>query len=168
MCPWANKLAITFIEGKSGGAGMNAKPVGTLRSVEKKKGSRRLPPEMERRIAAIVEDEIRAKYRGKSERHIAEAMGLSQPVLNQIRNGEGGIGVHALLALRAYTKRSIDDLLGLDEAPAPVLDRNHKAMEEALLGALQKFHGGGVDSSDGGVPSGEPKRRSRPPTRRRP
>jgi transcriptional regulator with XRE-family HTH domain len=98
------------------------------------RGTRDVPLEMRKSVASAVEAEISARYRGKSERTIAKALGISQPALNKIRRCEGALGVHALLYLREALRVSIDDLLGLAPlAPAPVAASELElAVERAL------------------------------------
>lgn len=56
------------------------------------------------------------------QRAIAERMGISQPALNQIKNNGKSLGLGFAIALRKYfietgRPKSLDDLLGLEEAP---------------------------------------------------
>lgn len=86
----------------------------TIRNVP---GSKGLPPEMAAHVVKVVAEVIARDFTGSdgkpwSERRIAEAMGMPQPVLHTIRNGKG-IGINALLDLRNYTGQSIDAILGL-------------------------------------------------------
>jgi hypothetical protein len=74
--------------------------------------SKTLPPEMSARVVACVESLI-AKYPGKSLRQIAPLVGFEQPQLSAMRKGRG-IGILTLIKLRAATRTSIDDLLGLE------------------------------------------------------
>jgi transcriptional regulator with XRE-family HTH domain len=83
---------------------------------------------MRRSVASALEAEIAARHRGKSERTIAKAFGISQPALNKIRRCEGALGVHALLQLREALRVSIDDLLGL----APLAPRTVAASDLEL------------------------------------
>jgi transcriptional regulator with XRE-family HTH domain len=53
------------------------------------------------------------------QRQICERIGISQPVLHDIEAATGSLGVHALIALRNYLRKPIDELLGLEPLDAP-------------------------------------------------
>lgn len=68
-------------------------------------------------VARVVEQVIRDDFtssdgRPLAERQIAKRLGIAQPVLNQIRNQTGALGINALLKLSEYTGESVDSLLG--------------------------------------------------------
>lgn len=81
-------------------------------------GSKELPPEMRKAVAAEVEALI-ASYPRKSIRQIAELVDIPQGMLSTMRRGKG-IGILALLKLRKVRKKSIDAMLGLVEPPRTV------------------------------------------------
>jgi len=93
---------------------VNAIAVSTICDVGASKG---LPKEMADHVVSVVAEIIERDFTGAdgkpwSERRIAQSIGVPQPVLHTLRKGRG-IGVHALLALRAYTGQSLDAILGL-------------------------------------------------------
>jgi hypothetical protein len=91
-----------------------------------------LPPEMTARVVACVESLI-ARYPGKSLRQIAPLVGFEQPPLSAMRKGRG-IGILTLIKLRAVTKTSIDDLLGLD----PLESERHRRIARLVMSELEK------------------------------
>ena len=75
--------------------------------------SQRLDPVHVRHLAAIVAEIVERDFDGNLTA-AAKRIGISQPHLGQVREGSGkGAGMRTLIALRQYTQRSIDDLLGL-------------------------------------------------------
>lgn len=106
--------------------------------------SKALPSEVLAHVASYVERiiardfPVRANGTKVSERKMAEAMGLTQPVLNDLRHKKGSLGIHAVLALRAYTGDPIDVILGFsapqggDPSPTGRLEELERKLDEVL------------------------------------
>lgn len=61
--------------------------------------------------------------RSTGQRAIIAKIGIKQPVLNDLEAADGGLGVHALIALRNYLGLSLEELLHLEpgmDVPLPV------------------------------------------------
>lgn len=108
---------------------------GTLRDV----GSRTLEHRFVEHFAAIVREIVDRDFRDRPEdatgnqRRAAKHLGISQAQISDfynLRPGKG-VGVSTLLALRRYTSRTLDDLLGLDPLPSEQLVAQIRASIEA-------------------------------------
>lgn len=83
--------------------------------------SRRIPEHAAVRIRDLLAAKLDADFgskgadgrRKRGQRQICEIIGISQPVLADIEAATGSLGVHALIALRQYLRKPIDDLLEL-------------------------------------------------------
>lgn len=106
------------------------------------KASRRVPEHATVRIRDLLKARLDAEFGEKNvdgsrkvgQRQICERIGLSQPVLQDIENGSGSLGVHALIALRNYLETPIDVLLDLPALPPK---KQPPATPEAILAGLE-------------------------------
>lgn len=119
-------------------------------------GNKSLRSDMAAHVKRELDEIIRRDFLDASgkplpERLIEERLGISQSVINTIRNWKEGkkisVGVRALIALRDYSHKSIDALLGL-ELPLAVEQRQKqldaivaKSEELASLLAEAAAHG---------------------------
>jgi hypothetical protein len=90
---------------------------------------------MAKRLAELVATKIAADYpdqAGKkkvSQARIAKDIGTVQPVLSEILAAKGGVGVGALLVLRAWLKMPLDEMLGLPPLPSQLSQAVVEAMD---------------------------------------
>jgi transcriptional regulator with XRE-family HTH domain len=91
----------------------SAGPV-TIAFVGQKRPERVIPESWRNRLAEHVEEWIATQPKGRSERALASVLGISQFTLNKIRNREGPLGLHVLVALRGVLRVPVDSLLGLE------------------------------------------------------
>lgn len=75
-----------------------------------------------------------SKQGRKTERELAPLLGISQASLNEIRNCNGPLGIHVLLALRKALGVPIDTMLGLGvvELAMPPTTELERAIEAAM------------------------------------
>jgi hypothetical protein len=116
--------------------------------------TRRIPEAAAIKIRDLVVAELDSRYGPKNDkgarpvgqRQICDDLDVSQPVLQDIENGTGSLGVHALVAVRNFLRKyTIDDLLGLDPLPAPKpapappnLSEMQRMVRETVLAALDE------------------------------
>jgi transcriptional regulator with XRE-family HTH domain len=112
--------------------------------------SRKIPEAAAIHIRDLLAEELTRRYGPKDDRgarpvgqrKICEDLKLSQPVLQDIENATGSLGVHALIALRSFLGISIDDLLRLEPlrqgtpAEPPNLTDLQRLMREAVRAEL--------------------------------
>lgn len=110
--------------------------------------------------------------RKRGQRQICAKIGITQPVLADIENASGSLGVHALIALRDYLETPIDDLLDLEPLPAkpavtplptqpPPSPLTPEAIEDIVVRAMRR-------AERGESPSTEPAPKKGPPDALRP
>jgi len=92
---------------------------------------------MMKHVGAIVAELVTTKF-GNNQTRAAKALDCSQSHISAMVTGVRGPGLNTLLALRDYTGRSIDDLLGLDTTPGDALVRELRETVEAHLQARLK------------------------------
>lgn len=80
------------------------------------RGSTALPKPLVQRIAQLVALEASRRGVADTERAVAAALKVSQSQWHAIKKGEN-VGVSALIAIREFTGKSIDELLELDDSP---------------------------------------------------
>jgi hypothetical protein len=135
------------LDGQQNSRGLKAIAVGTISRVADK-SSKRLPPDMERAVATFVRELVEREFqpnaagKRKSQREIAEELGISQPILSQALTYDAahpsplGIGINGLLALRDYSGQTIDAILGL-ELPSRAVEA--RAELEKLLDSAEEL-----------------------------
>jgi transcriptional regulator with XRE-family HTH domain len=126
--------------------------------------SRRIPEAAAIHIRDLLVARLTAEYGPKDssgarrvgQRKICEDTGLSQPVLKDVEDGTGSVGVHTLIALRNFLRVPIDDLLMLEPlgetkalAEPPNLSEMQRLFRQAVVDGLEEVEG---------------RRRSTPPT----
>lgn len=84
---------------------------------------------------AQVMREILDRDFGGVQRAAAAKIGINQSQISQILRGSSGgrsAGIVVLVRLREYTKRSIDDLLGLGPLPIPFDPKSTSSVEDRI------------------------------------
>lgn len=97
---------------------MTAIAIGTLSFVAAKRAEREVKQSWRDSTAILLERWIAKQGlvggRPKSERALAELLGISQFSLNKLRNKTGPYGLHVLIAIRGPLGVTLDELLGLE------------------------------------------------------
>lgn len=106
---------------------------------------------MAKRLAELVAAKIALDFPeepGKkklSQQKIARKIGTVQPVLSDILAAKGSVGVTALLVLREWLQKPIDEMLGLPPLPSQLKADLRRALEDIeAQKAAKKLGGGGL------------------------
>jgi plasmid maintenance system antidote protein VapI len=109
----------------------------------KKSRSKRIPREYLENLGRIVGEIVDRDF-GGIQRRAEVGLGISQSHISSlIRAEDRGVGLEVIIRLRNYTKRSIDELLGLpplrnESKPSPSSEDLDRRIRSALEEALEK------------------------------
>lgn len=93
-----------------------------------------LTSEMKRHCADILRAQLAAKFPPRTSQAVkAKAIGIPQGVLSKLLAEKGSLGANTLIALRAFTGLTIDELLGLTPEAERLSPEQLETMLERLL-----------------------------------
>lgn len=96
---------------------------------------------MRKHCADILRAQLASKFPPKASQAVkAKAIGIPQGVLSKLLACKGSLGANTLIALRAFTGLTIDELLGLEpiSGAAGLSARQLETMLEQVLARVKK------------------------------